>query len=425
MPTISSSKTYSVSEITGSIKQTLESSAVLRYVRVEGEIAEIKRTQGKFGSDYLYFTLKDASAQLPAVMFSGVNALPFAPKKGDSVVCEGKITVYAPYGKYQLQCSAMFESGEGAAERSLKELKERLQAEGLFDQHRELPKFPRRIAVITSATGAVKEDIRSTLEDRCPVEMYMIPASVQGENAVPTLIAGINRAQSLGVDVIIFGRGGGSTEDLDCFNSEALARAIYASKIPTISAVGHQIDFTVADLVADVRASTPTKAAVLVVPEKEAVLKSIAAERELAKSLMTRALSNTELRLAVLDKEVRLYSPRGRINVWEQTLLREKTAVSTEIRYRLDAAERAEAKASAEIRDDIHRKLERAEAGLGAAAQSISDLNPMGVLARGYSLTKSGGKVITDAKSLKKGDTVDVKLERGAFSASVIDISEA
>lgn len=423
MAVISNSKVYSVGELTQSVKRTVEGNTALSYVRVEGELSNVTRKPGRFGGDYLYFTLKDSSAQLSAVMFEGVRELEFEPSVGTSVICEGKITVYAPYGKYQLQCYAMSESGEGAAARALEQLKGRLLAEGLFDKHRALPKFPKKIAVVTSATGAVRHDIESVIARRYPLaELCVIPAAVQGENAVPTLIAGLERAQNVGADIIIFGRGGGSNEDLDCFNSEALARAIYASEVPTISAVGHQVDYTIADLTADVRAATPSAAAELAVPDILELLGDINSERELAKSLVMRAFSNAELRLSVFDKEVRLYSPHNRIEIWERELSRQDTAISAEIKRKLELADADAARLRAEISYAVHRKIESAEAELREAARSVSDLNPMGVLARGYSVTKSGGKVITDAKLLKKGDIVEVKPEKGAFTASVIDI---
>lgn len=426
MPPINNSGIYSVSQITMSVKQTLESNTAFRSVRVEGEISNLTRQRGRYNSDYLYFTLKDSSAQLPAVMFSGVNDLPFDPEVGDKVVCTGKITVYAPFGKYQLQCSDMSEAGEGLAARNLEELRRRLEAEGLFKQHRALPKYPKRIAVVTSATGAVIHDIQTVISRRYPVvELCVIPAVVQGENAAASLTRGINRAQNVGADLIIFGRGGGSNDDLDCFNSEELARAIYASRIPTISAVGHQINYTIADLTADLRAATPSEAAEYAVPNISELLNEITAERELAKNLAMSTISNFELKLSVLEKDVRLYSPRGRIEIWERDVARESNVISAEIKRRLELADRSAAGLAAEIRAEIRRRIDRAEAGLREAAGAISALNPMGVLARGYSLTESGGRVVTDARMLKKGDTVNVKLERGSFSASVIEIGEA
>lgn len=416
---------YSVSQITSNIKRTLEGNPALENVRVEGEISSASRKPGRFGSDYLYFTLKDSSCQLPAVMFSGVNQLPFDPKNGVKVICSGSIAVYEPYGKYQLKCTSMAESGEGLAARNLEELKKRLAEEGIFNQHRTLPKFPKKIAVVTSATGAVIHDIRSVISRRYPiVELCLIPAAVQGENAVPTLIAGINKAQNIDADLIIFGRGGGSNEDLDCFNSEALARAVYASRIPTISAVGHQVDYTIADLTADIRAATPSAAAELAVPDISELLSVIEGERELAKRLVGQTISNCELRLSVSEKDVRLYSPRGRINVWEQDLAREKAAIFAEIKRKIELADRQTAALAADNRAVIARRLERAEADLRETAGSISAMDPMSVLARGYSLTESNGRVVMDSKMLKKGDTVKVRLDKGSFTASVTGIDE-
>lgn len=416
---------YSVSQITSSIKKTLEGNPALDFVRVEGEISSANRKPGRFGGDNLYFTLKDSSCQLSAVMFSGIERLPFEPKNGVKVICSGSIVVYEPYGKYQLKCTSMAESGEGLAARNLEELKKRLAGEGLFEQHRSLPKFPKKIAVVTSPTGAVIHDIETVIERRYPiVELCLIPATVQGENAIPTLISGIERAQNIGADLIIFGRGGGSNEDLDCFNSEALARVIHASRIPTISAVGHEVDYTIADLAADLRAATPTEAAEKAVPNINELLSVIKSERELAKRLAMQNISNCELRLSVSEKDIRLYSPRGRINIWEQNIARDKAAVSAEFKRKIELADRQVTALAADNRAVITGKLARAEAELRETAGEISAMDPLGVLSRGYSLTESGGKVITDSKMLKKGDAVKVRLEKGSFSASVTDVRE-
>lgn len=416
---------YSVSRITSDIKRTLENNPAFDFVRVEGEISSANRKPGRFGSDNLYFTLKDSSCQLPAVMFSGIERLPFEPKNGVKVICSGSIVVYEPYGKYQLKCTSMTEAGEGQAARNLEELKKRLAEEGMFDRHRTLPRFPKKIAVVTSPTGAVIHDIESVISRRYPiVELCLIPAVVQGENAVPTLVRGIERAQNIDADIIIFGRGGGSNEDLDCFNSEALAHAVYASRIPTISAVGHQVDYTIADLTADVRAATPSAAAELAVPDVSELLSVIVGEREIARRLVRQNISNCELRLSVSEKDVRLYSPRGRIDIWEQQLARENAVISAEIKRKIELADRQVTAFTADNRAMIAKRLERAEAELRETAGSISAMDPMGVLARGYSLTESNGRIVTDSRMLKKGDTVKVRLEKGAFSASVTGIDE-
>ena len=425
MALINVNKIVSVSEITERIKQTIEDNSALRYVKVRGEISNLTRRRGRFGSDYLYFTLKDAKTQLSAVMFEGVDSIPFEPKDGDQAVCEGMITVYPAYGKYQLKCYSMTEDGEGSAAEKLKKLKEKLLGEGLFDQHRPLPRFPKKIAVVTSPTGAALQDIINVISRRYPVcELCVIPAYVQGENAVSSLIEGIRKAQKVDADVVIFGRGGGSSEDLDCFNSEALAREIFACKIPTISAVGHQIDFTIADLTADLRAPTPSAAAELAVPEVSVLLETIERLRGSAAYSVKRAVTDAQRELSLLEKDIRLYSPLGRISAWERELSQSFSKISENIHRKLEQQERNISDIMPRLSAEIHRKIEQSENALQRTAQSVSDLNPMGVLARGYSLTEKDGKVISDAKELSTGDKVGVKLDKGGFTAQVIDIKD-
>lgn len=388
----------SVSEITEKVKDVIEGSMTLRSVYVRGEISNFTRRPGRFGSDYLYFTLKDAKTQLSCVMFEGVDELDIEPKNGMSVVCEGMITVYPAYGRYQLKCYTMSEDGAGAAAAALEALKAKLLDEGLFSQKRPRPKYPKKIAVITSPTGAAVQDIKNVISRRYPVtELCVIPAYVQGVNAVPSLVEGLRRAQNVGADLIIFGRGGGSSEDLDCFNSEALARAIYASKIPTISAVGHEIDTTIADLAADMRAPTPSAAAELAVPDIGSLVGEIEELKNRSARAMSRKLSDCEKELSGLSKDVQLRSPRARIAAWESRLMSLNTAMSNK----------------------IHRKLEQGEHKLMITAQSISDLNPLAVLSRGYAVAKKDGKAVKSADELKIGDVIDVKLDKGGISAEV------
>lgn len=391
-------KISSVSEVTEKIKGVIEGSMLLRSVCVRGEISNFTRRPGRFGTDYLYFTLKDDKTQLSCVMFEGVDELDIDPQNGMSVVCEGMITVYPAYGKYQLKCYTMSEDGEGAAAAALEALKAKLLDEGLFSRKRERPKYPRKIAVITSPTGAAVRDIENVIARRYPVtELCVIPAFVQGVNAVPSLIEGLQRAQSVGADLIIFGRGGGSSEDLDCFNSEALARAIYASKIPTISAVGHEIDTTIADLAADMRAPTPSAAAELAVPEIGTLISDIETLKNRSSRAMSRKLSDCETELSGLAKDVQLLSPRARIAAWEARLTSLNTAMSVK----------------------IHQQLTDAESSLMIRAQSISAMNPLAVLSRGYAVAKKDGRAVKSADELKLGDVIDVKLDKGGVSAEV------
>lgn len=403
METFDSSHVDSVSEVTEKVKSAVEGSMLLRRVTVRGEISNLKRSRGRFGTDYLYFTLKDSKAQLSAVMFEGVEDIGFEPRDGALAVCEGMITVYPAYGRYQLKCYTMSEDGAGAQAAALEKLKARLAEEGLFGQKRALPKYPKKIAVVTSPTGAALQDIINVISRRYPVtSLCIIPAFVQGESAARSLAEGIRRAQGVGADLIIFGRGGGQSEDLNAFNSELLAREIFASRIPTISAVGHEIDFTIADLAADMRAPTPSAAAEIAVPD----ISQLRAETErcsrFVKQAISRIIGDSERELALLEKDIKLLSPRGRIEERERRLERIAEAIS----------------------GDMRKKLSGAEYALQKYAQSVSDLNPLGVLSRGYSMTRAGGRIVKSAEELSVGDIIEVKLNKGGVSAAVTEIKE-
>ncbi|MGN0680022.1 MAG: exodeoxyribonuclease VII large subunit [Oscillospiraceae bacterium] len=393
---------WSVEEVNNKVKDTISSNPELRNFFVCGEISTITRKAGRRpGSQYLYFTLKDKESPLSCAMFSGVEDIDFNPKMGDKVICGGYIDVYVPFGKYQMIATSMEEYGDGDAAAALRKLIQKLEAEGLFGRKRPFPPFPKKIAVITSATGAVIHDVIETTKMRYPItEICLIPATVQGDGAVPTLIAGLGKAQTIGADVIIIGRGGGSKEDLDCFNDEALARAIFASSIPVISAVGHETDTTIADMVADARASTPTQAAEIATPEIGRILGEIAHHKMTAAMLVNRVLTNTQKEIDLLEKDIKLNSPRGRISQWESELLRLNEAIS----------------------NNIHRRLTAAENDLGKLVQSVSDLNPLSVLQRGYSLTKSGEKIVSSVNDVSVGNSIEVEVLDGTISAEVKDI---
>ncbi len=374
----------------------------LANVAVRGEISNFTR---HYKTGHLYFTLKDEQTQLKAVMFAGNAArLRFDPEDGGRVVCYGAITVYEPSGVYQINCLDMEPDGAGEQARALEELKQRLAAQGLFDQKRPLPVMPERVAVVTSAGAAALQDMINVISRRCPVvRLIVVPAQVQGVGAAESVAAAINRAQTTGADVLIFGRGGGSAEDLSAFNSETVARAVYCSKIPTISAVGHQTDFTIADLVADRRAPTPSAAAELAVPEMSVISSAIDGAMERIRADMLRRLSECDRALSSRMELISALSPRNRLNTAEQ---------------RLDEL-------SERIRSSIHSRLDRAERGITANAEVISALNPLGVLARGYSLTSSESGIVTSAAQLKPGDEIAVRLAEGAVKARVTEIIPA
>lgn len=392
----------SVSEVTGEIKATLSDNDELNGFYVRGEISQITRKAGRRpGSQYLYFTLKDENAVLSCAMFESVRSLDFEPAAGDMVVCGGCIDVYVPYGKYQMICSSMEMDGEGEAAAALQRLVEKLESEGIFDRKRPFPEYPKKIAVITSPTGAVVHDVIETTAMRYPVtEICVIPAVVQGEGAVPSLVDGLAKAQKIGADVIIIGRGGGSKEDLNCFNSEQLARAIYASEIPVISAVGHETDTTIADLAADARASTPTQAAEIAVPDIRNVLGQILHYRKMAEVAADRVLGSARKELELLEKDIRLYSPYGRITQWENNLARLDESMS----------------------NNIHRRIAKAEYELAKASQSVGDLNPMSVLQRGYSFVKKDGRVVSSKSDVECGNMLEITFADGGVLAEVKEI---
>lgn len=397
-------RVWSVSEITEKIRDVLSESPELSDCLVRGEITAVTRKAGRRpGSQYLYFTIKDGNCPLSCAMFEGVRDIDFEPKTGDKVICGGYIEIYVPYGKYQMICRSMEEDGRGESAEALERLRQRLADEGLFGRKRPFPTYPKKIAVITSATGAVIHDIIETTKMRYPItEICLIPATVQGEGAVPTLVAALQKAQTVDADVIIIGRGGGSKEDLDCFNSEVLARAIFASRVPVISAVGHETDTTIADMVADARASTPTQAAEIAVPDVAKILGEIAHYKSVAGMAVNRVLTDSARELELLEKEVKLNSPRGKINQWENEVQRIREAVSNNIRRRLSSA---------------FSELQR-------VGQSVSDLNPMRVLQRGYSMARCGEKVISSVKDAAVGDIIEIKLSDGTLTAEIREIKE-
>lgn len=389
----------SVTQVNRVVGMLIKGDRRLANVAVRGEISNFTR---HYKTGHLYFTLKDESTQLKAVMFAGNAAhLEFDPDNGDKVVCYGAITVYEPNGVYQINCSDMEPDGAGEQAKALEELKKRLAAQGLFDQKRPLPKLPKCVAVITSAGGAALQDVINIVSRRCPVvKMIVIPAKVQGEGADISVAAALNRAQDTDADVIIFGRGGGSAEDLSAFNSEVVARAVYSSRIPTISAVGHETDFSVADLVADMRAPTPSAAAELAVPEISVISAAIEGTMEQIRAGYLRRLSESERSLEAQMALISALSPRSRLNNAEQ---------------RLDEL-------TARIRTGMHNRLDRAEQSLKATASVISALDPLGVMARGFSLTSNENGIVTASSQLSVGDSVTVKLSDGSVKASVTEI---
>lgn len=396
----------SVKEFTEQVEDALTGCPSLCNIGVCGEVTKITVQHKSAYMDWIFISLRDSDGDtsvLDVAIFKAASRLTYLPEAGDEVIVLGSVSISRKASKYQIKGEDIIPYGEGARAAALQLLTERLRNEGLFNQHRPLPRFPKRIAVVTSSTGAVWHDICDKVAATFPaVTLVCVPAQVQGANAVPSLVAAVQRAQTVGADVMIIARGGGSKEDLDCFNSEELARAIFASVIPTVSAVGHEVDHSLSDDVADVSASTPTSAAVIVTQEAAMEAARLDGIERYFHSEMKKLIDSRERQLVLLEKDVQLNSPKNRILRWEQSLSRFSESVS----------------------QSIHRKLDNAEHALQKHAQSVSDLNPMSILSRGYSAAKHNGKMIKSASELAVGDIIDVTFNKGSVLAAVKEVKD-
>src|SRR5215210_762151 len=397
-----------VSELTESVRKAIE--ARFASVWVEGEISNFKA----HSSGHWYFTIKDEGAQLRAKCFRSANSrIRFKPTDGLHVRARGRLTVYEARGEYELIVEALDPVGAGALQVAFEQLRDRLQAEGLFSEElkRELPILPGRVGVVTSPTGAAIRDILNVISRRTrTVHVLFSPARVQGDSAGPEIVRAIglinqyhDRARREGrdadlVDVLIVGRGGGSTEDLWAFNQEEVARAIRKSKIPVISAVGHETDFTIADFVADFRAATPSAAAEIVAAREDQICS---------------ALDNLGRQLVRLTR-FKIVDLRSRVQ--EQAL----SHAFNEVKSQLNAARARFDAASSSCDGAMETKLQQARGRLGLAATSLDALSPLGVLQRGYAIAQDeSGKLVRDATSVAPGDKLTVRLAKGKLATRI------
>lgn len=389
----------SVSELNARIKGLIESDPVLGSVYVRGELSNYK----VYPSGHHYFTLKDAESSLRCVMFrSAASKLRFRPESGMRVTAWGRVAVYPRDGAYQLYCEGLMPEGAGDLQVAYEQLKAKLAAEGLFDpaHKKPIPRYPERIAVITSSAGAAVHDIIRVLRKRWPVaKVVLLPVRVQGVEAPPEIAGALRYANKYRVaDVIITGRGGGSIEDLWAFNDERVARAIYASELPVISAVGHEPDVTIADFVADLRAATPSNAAELVAPDVSELRDAIRSASARLDQAIDRGLSQRRTALTELASRRVMQSPTGFID--------QRRLELDSIRLRLDAAATGR----------LHR--ERQE--FARLAAKLDALSPLKVLGRGYSIALDAeGCAVREAGQLKAGDKLDLRLSRGGAKCLV------
>jgi exodeoxyribonuclease VII large subunit len=385
-----------VTQLTAQIKTFLE--GAFPEVWVEGELSNLSIPQ----SGHAYFTLKDEHAQLRAVMFrSSLRFLKFTLQHGLQALCRGRLSVYDPRGEYQLILDYVEPKGVGALQLAFEQLKARLEQEGLFDLDRKkaLPLLPRRIGIVTSPTGAAIRDMLRVIKRRHPrMHILLYPVPVQGKEASPAIVEAIqyfNRFKN--VDVMIVGRGGGALEDLQAFNEEEVARAIHASHIPVISAVGHETDYTISDFVADLRAPTPSAAAEMVVASEERL-------RDAIRSLESRLVGRMEQRLETLRASLRvnirlLGDPRRRLEQFVQRV--------DELAHRMALG--------------LRQHVRRDRAQLTARTAGLDHLNPLGILSRGYSITRKmpEGAVLKDAAAVMPGELISTRLHEGEVLSRV------
>ncbi|MBU0581262.1 MAG: exodeoxyribonuclease VII large subunit [Candidatus Margulisbacteria bacterium] len=371
-------KTLTVSQLTKYIKSLMTNDMVLSGLIVKGEISNFK--EYKMGGTW-YFTLKDELAQIRCVIFASViPKIKFKPEDGMTIIARGKIGVFEKRGEYNLQVFFMEPEGVGAEALALEQLKKKLLAEGLFEESRKktLPSFPKTVGVVTSPSGAAVHDVITVAKRRDPsVQIIIIPAIVQGMAGPPSVIKAIENGNNYDqVEVLIIARGGGASEELAVFNDEGVARAIANSRIPVVSAVGHEVDVTIADLVADKRAPTPSAAAELTVPDRESFARSV-----------QYYLDN--LKDSLLD-------------------------IVKEIRQRIESA-------MEELKEELLHKLEKKKDRLSHAVERLELLNPLLILKRGYSVTiaQGTGKVVTSARQVKSGDRIETRVEKGTIESIV------
>ncbi len=393
-------RTLTVSELTSHIKDRIENDHVLANLWVQGEISNFKAA----ASGHLYLTLKDRNSCVKVVMFrSRARFLNFLPEDGMSVLIRGYISVYEPSGQYQLYAQGIEPSGTGALYVAFEQLKEKLHQEGLFDDQvkKELPKYPRRIALITSPTGAAIRDMIGILRRRWPsLQIILVPVKVQGNDAPGQIYSAIELVNSFReVDLAIVGRGGGSLEELWAFNTETVARAIFSSRIPIISAVGHETDYTIADLVADLRAPTPSAAAELAVPDGLDTRRYI----QNICSRLTRTVVET-----IREKRQRVEN-----SARSPVMLRPVDSLTSRHHQVVDQLQK-------QLLNTVSQSISRDRSRLSEQAGRLQALSPLATLARGFSIcTSEKGEIIHSSKQAGKGQNVNIYLNDGSLDCEV------
>ena len=395
---------FGVTEVNQLVKLLLDNEPILQNVAVRGELSNYK----VYPSGHHYFTLKDAEGALRCVMFKGsAMKLRFRPENGMKVIVQGRITVFPRDGAYQLYCNALTPEGAGDLALAFEQLKAKLHAEGLFDpDHKKpLPRYPEKIAIITSSAGAAVHDMIRILRRRYPfAKVILLPVRVQGAEAPPEIVGAIRYANRWRVaDLIITGRGGGSMEDLWAFNDERVARAIYESELPVISAVGHEPDVTIADFVADARASTPSNAAEIAVPDREELLRWLGDAQECLEQSQMAQLAYLRQKLKTLAEK--------RVMTDQLAYVQDKRMELIHVQQRLG--------------DLGGVLLSRKRQRFGELAAGLDAMSPLKVLGRGYAMAQSGdGSILKSYRDVTAGDRISVTLGEGGFTAAVEEVHQ-
>ena len=396
--------TYTVSQLNNYVKTMIDSDPCLTYIYVVGEISNFTN---HYKTGHFYLTLKDSSCAIKAVMFrSNAARIKFEPQNGMKVICRGRASLFERDGSFQFYIDEMQPDGAGALQVAFEQLCEKLKSEGLFDKayKKPIPKFPERIAVITSPTGAAVQDIKNVISRRCPcVEVIMCPVLVQGDGAAAQLCDAVKKVNELNcADVIIIGRGGGSIEDLWAFNDETLARTIFNSNIPVISAVGHEIDFTVCDFVSDLRAPTPSAGAELAVPDINDVKYMLSRLEGGVLSGYSNRLNNLRSRVKLSAESYVLKNPENYISS-----LKEKLNLN-----------------STKMKSSFNNLLSENREAFTALCAKLDAMSPLATIARGYSVTYINKKPIKSVDDVNLNDCLNVKLVDGVINCTVNNVSK-
>jgi len=435
---------FSVSALNQAVGEILTDNFPLIWV--EGEISNLARP----ASGHIYFSLKDENAQIRGAMFRGKNRLlDFNPENGDQVLVRARVSLYEPRGDYQLIVEHMEQAGDGRLRQAFEALKKKLQQDGLFNQESKqaVPSLPKRIGVITSPSGAAIRDILTVLQRRFPaIPVLIYPVAVQGKGAAEQIASAIQLAnQRLDCDVLLVSRGGGSLEDLWSFNEEVVARAIHASSLPVVSAVGHEIDFTISDFTADVRAATPSAAAELLSPDQQAIQHQLdKIYKQLCASMQLR-IEKYQQRLDYAGRH--LQSPAQRLQQYQKSLAQcrqrlgmvvqnnllakkatLKQAKTELIRYapthRINSLNERNRNLSTRLQHGMHSQAKLANKNLANLAHSLEAVSPLATLGRGYAIVRHEEKLVRSITQLKQGTTITTQLSDGKFSAVITDVDK-